>query len=401
MQQRLSRVLVPVAVLALMVVGCSKNSDSESSSSTDDAPTETTTTLASTGDPVADADLALEPAFAGTYRQPPDSGPAAVADQKVFIISCSQVLETCKVPSDAALEAAEAIGWDAQIVDGQLSDEAQAEGITQAVAAGADGIVLMGIDCAKVQAPLARARDEGVRVVAPYAFDCDDPLVDSPGDPLFDAAIPVGDEYPAYRDVAKAFGEVKADYIIAQTDGQAKVIDMIGDDYLVMQYIEEGFASGMEACEDCEVVEEVNFVQADLLSGKLRDNLAAAMERHPEATVVHAPADPLFALAVNAATEGADVLRVGGEGLPSNMDLIRDGQQDAAVAFPHEWTGWASIDTLNRLFDGTDPADLPDSGIGWQIVDADHNLPDSGPYVPQVDGEVIDFRAAYEQVWGV
>ena len=67
---------------------------------------------------------------------------------------------------------------------------------------------------------------------------------------------------------------------------------------------------------------------------------------------------------------------IAGEGFPSNIQLIRDNKgQDAANAFPAPWTGYAAIDSLNSLFHGQKPQD---SGIGYKLIDREHNLRHSG-----------------------
>jgi ribose transport system substrate-binding protein len=58
-----------------------------------------------------------------------------------------------------------------------------------------------------------------------------------------------------------------------------------------------------------------------------------------------------------------------------------------------EWTGWAAVDTMNSVFAGQKPKN---SGIGWTLLDENHNLPSSGPYNPKVN-----FKAVYEKAWGV
>ncbi len=79
---------------------------------------------------------------------------------------------------------------------------------------------------------------------------------------------------------------------------------------------------------------------------------------------------------------------MGGEGFADELDLIRTGKITAANIISSEWVGWASIDTMNSFFLGQQPAD---SGIGWTMVDKDHNLPPSGEFVPPVD-----FQAAVQ-----
>ena len=52
---------------------------------------------------------------------------------------------------------------------------------------------------------------------------------------------------------------------------------------------------------------------------------------------------------------------------------------------------------MNRLFHNVTPtASTAPTGIGFQVVDADHNLPSSGP-VPTT----IDFEQIYKKAWGI
>ena len=89
-----------------------------------------------------------------------------------------------------------------------------------------------------------------------------------------------------------------------------------------------------------------------------------------------------------------DLYVMGGEGFAPELDLLRAGQGVNAVNIaPSDWTGWAAVDTMNSLF--TD-APVADSGLGWQLVDKQNNLPPSGPFVPSVD-----FKAIYKKAWGV
>ena len=84
---------------------------------------------------------------------------------------------------------------------------------------------------------------------------------------------------------------------------------------------------------------------------------------------------------------------MGGEGFADELDLIRSGKITAANVISSEWVGWASVDTMNSVFIGQSPAD---SGIGWTMVDATHNMPPSGEFVPPVD-----FQSEYKAAWGV
>ena len=85
---------------------------------------------------------------------------------------------------------------------------------------------------------------------------------------------------------------------------------------------------------------------------------------------------------------------MGGEGFGPELDLIRSNKGCSAVnVIASDWVGYAAVDTLNSLFLGLTPAD---SGIGWTLADATHNIPPSGAFTPPVD-----FKAAYKQAWGL
>lgn len=392
--------VVAVIVTMAMTAGCTTNESDDTSASSrpsDDSPA--TTFADQTGDPMEDARALVDRAYEGTFGQPPSDGPAAVADKNVWVVSCYQAIDSCRLPSEGTAEAARELGWDVTVVDGQLTTSVQGDAINQAVGAGADAIVLVGIDCSAVQGPLSAAKAQDVVLVGLFAFDCDDPGLDQPGEPLFDL-VPTVSGMTA-RESAMLYGRIKAAYAMVHTDGHAEVIDQVSPTALVLGYISEGFRQQLETCDGCRLADEVAFTDADVLSGDLQDSLVAALRQHPDVNAIQVPIDPLFQLSVLPATVGQDdVLLLGGEGLPANVDLIRSGQQTMALAVSHEWAGWAGMDVLNRHWAGEDPADMPDEGIGFQLIDRDHNLPASGPYVPLSDGRPVEFRAAYRAVWG-
>lgn len=336
------------------------------------------------------ASASANEAFAGTNASPPKDGPAAQRGKDVWVISCGEALESCSVPTASAREAADVIGWDVTVFDGKLDPATYNAGIREALAAGADGIVLNTIDCPLVRGALQEARRAGVPVVALYTQACDD-------DKKLFTSVGYGasgtTDYPAY---VEAWATAKADWLSYATDGKAKIIDFAQTDLPTTQLIEEGFRKGVaNACGGCEIVATVEFTSADI-GPRLQQRTEQAILKHPDANAVHAPHDSAMTLGIGpgiqASGRGGELAVIGGEGFPSNIELIREGiQQDAVNALPNEWVGFASIDTLNRLFAGGGP--VP-QGLGWQLVDADHNMPEAGPYEPDVD-----FRAAYERVW--
>jgi ribose transport system substrate-binding protein len=207
-----------------------------------------------------------------------------------------------------------------------------------------------------------------------------------------------GSQFGDYASLTRAWAAVKADWVITKTQGLAKVIEFKEDELLVVKYIREGFEQELAKCKSCQVVKTVDFTIPDF-GPALQQKAQGALLQHPEANAIHSPYDTPMLLGIGAAVvesgRAAQLAVIAGEGFPSNVQLIRDGKgQSAANAFPAAWTGYAAVDSLNSVFHGQKPQD---SGIGYRLVDREHNLPAPGKgYEPSKD-----FRAAYKKAWGL
>jgi len=293
---------------------------------------------------LAAAQTALDAAYKGTDRTPPQTAPKPAKGKKIWIISPGQIGESASIPTNAAKEAGELLGWDMTIYDSKLDVANFSLGIRQAIAAKADGVILHSIDCPLVKQALTEAREAKVKIVAYYSLDCDDPSIK--GQPLYDGSVNFGSQFGTYADLTKAWGAAKADWVISKTKGKAKVISFKEDELMVVKYIREGFEQELAKCKSCEVVKTVDFTLADL-GPKLQQKAQSALLQHPEANAIHVPYDSAMLLGVSAAllesgrNDQLDV--VAGEGFPTNIQLIRDNKgQDAANAFPAKWTATRS-----------------------------------------------------------
>jgi ribose transport system substrate-binding protein len=338
----------------------------------------------------------VERSYKGTDLAPPAAAKKPDQGKKVWIISPGQIGESASIATLAAKEAGELAGWKMTLYDSKLDVANFSLGIRQAIAARADGIILHSIDCPAVKQALTEARAAKVKVIAYYSLDCDDPSVK--GQPLFDGSVNFGTQYGNYAALIRAWGAAKANWVIGKTHGRAKVISFKEDELLVVKYIREGFEQELAKCKTCEIVKTVDFTLADL-GPKLQQKAQGALLQHPEANAIHAPYDSVMLLGVGAAVlesgRNDQLSVIAGEGFPSNIQLIRDNKgQDAANAFPARWTGYAAIDSLNSVFHGEAPQF---SGIGYKLIDREHNLPPTGKgYEP-----AADFKAAYLSAWGV
>jgi ribose transport system substrate-binding protein len=344
---------------------------------------------AASGTNVSASVRALDALYHGTWSAPPTSGPAAKAGRNIWIIPCAQFVAACATPARGAANAATAVGWKTTMYDPQYVAQKFSDGIRSAVSAGADAIVLIGIDCNQAKGALQQAKTSGIRVVAGNAIDCDDPAVG--GAALYSAAS-------NYTALSVRWGEAKAQYLAAKVPGGAKVIEFNLDYSLPLKYERRGFDDALAECASCSVVGHVELAPSDIGNPTiLRQKTASVLQQHPEANSIYYLYDSLATSgpAAAVASSGRTLAAIGGEGYAANMALIRSNRgQTAAMGFPSDWVGWACIDTLNRVFAGM-PA--VDEGLGFQAVDSTHNLP-----APGKDwGPSIDYRSAYLKLWGV
>lgn len=371
-----------VAIAAVALAGCGSSGSSGDSSSTAGS--------SSSSAAVAQAKKEVARYYKGTWQNPPAKSPPPARGKNVWVISCGQSAESCAAPIRGVTDAAKLMGWKTNLVDAKFDPAKFGEGVRQAIAAHADAVIIDAADCDLIKQPLVDAKRAKMPVVGLEGLDCSET---HPGaESLF--IKPFTYAGGTFRQAVIDSGKLQADYIIAKTNGKAKVINFSTTESSVVGLIQEGFESRMKQCTSCKVVAKVSFVSADL-GPKLQQRAQQVISQHPEANAIQVPYDSVIVSAAGPAVRASgrtNLLIMGGEGF--NLDLIRQGvQQDAAEPSSAGWTGFAAVDTLNRYFHGEGPAP---SGLGMQLIDADHGLPASGPFNPP-----IDYVAEYKKAWGV
>ena len=192
-----------------------------------------------------------------------------------------------------------------------------------------------------------------------------------------------------------SYGTDQANYIIAASDNQAKIIVVSDPEFTTLYYTDRGFEKTIERSGGAEIVSTLEVTTADFVNNQLVPKIQAELLRHPEADWIKSPYTYATTLgvvpALGSRVGSIDVM--GAEGHEAELDLLREGKITAVNIFSSEWLGWAAIDTMNSAFRETEPVD---SGVGWVLADEQHNVPASGPYEP-----AVDYRAEFREVWGV
>jgi ribose transport system substrate-binding protein len=394
--------LVAASILAVAACGSSKSGTTATPTTVSSGSSSATTTRGTTSAPATGgnaaylADVAANAkAEKGTNTNVAPSPRPAAKNKFIVVISAGQASISSQIPSDAAVAAAKALGWKVDLYDAKLNPSNYSPLIRQAIAAGAQGIVVDSIDCQAAKSALEQAAAKKIVIIPIYAFDCTDPHAGAAKTGVFNASInyaPVGTNLDAFAEIG---GADQANYIIATSHNSAKIIDLQDPEFVVLYYTNLGFTKQIAASGGSTIVDTLNFTVADLADGQLAPKVQAALLRYPDATWIKSP----YAAATTAGIVpglGANPHHVdvmGAEGFPPELDLIRSGKITAVNIISSQWTGWAAVDTMNSVFDGLKPAV---SGLGWTVTDATHNLPKSGAFNPPVN-----FIAEYEKAWGV
>jgi ribose transport system substrate-binding protein len=335
--------------------------------------------------------------YKGTSRPVNSTSRPAAKNKTIAIISAGQLVDSNSVPVAGAVEAAKAIGWTAHVYDANLNTSMYPVLVRQAIAAHVNGIILDAIDCDTVKQPLQEAKEAGIAVTAMYAFDCNDAHAGGGSTSLFTSVTSYGAQHANLDAFTESYGSDQANYIIAKSDNKAKIITIQDPEFTVLYYTLKGFDDTIAASHGSQVIANLDITQADIENNQLVPKIQAELLRYPQATWIKSPFTYATTLGiVPALMNNPNPPQVmGGEGFHDELQDIRSHKITATNAISSNWTGWAAVDTLNSAFNHTKPVD---SGIGWTLVDATHNLPTdpTEDYTPPVD-----YKAEYLKAWGL
>jgi len=377
--------LVAALVLSLGLAACGSGSDSGSGSGSGSS--------GGSGGDNASAQQALDTAYKGVTGTPPTQSTKPKAGANLWVVSCGEQIPSCATPVAAAKEAGEAIGWTVKVCDGQLNPDGWGSCVRQAISAKADAIIPIGIDCASIQQPFQEAKDAGVTVIGGGGADCNE----TGGQALWATERLQLDGYTT-KQYWELSGKLAADWLIGKSGGKAQVLQTVFTDPVWGPWQAEGFKTEMATCSGCTIVATLELANNDFVSGTAAQKFATALLQAPNADSVYVaiggwmPAG--FAQAIQSSGRSDQLNVISGFGDAANMDIIRNnGGQDAVLGYATPWGAYGSVDEAIRVLNGEQPVV---EGDGMQVVDKDHNLPDSGDYTGDVD-----YKAAYQKAWGI
>ena len=325
-----------ILLAGLLAGGCGAGEQGGSATPASPAVREARAVVASTPPPSA-------------YRGP-TTGPPAQPSAPVVFVAADLTDGGIAAVARGVQEAARAIGWPLQILDGQANVVGESEALHAALRLRPGGIILGGVDAAEQQPALREARAQGVPVVGWHAAPRPGP------DPKLGLFTNVTSD-PA------AVARLAADYAIAGSNGTATVAIFTDSEYAIDTYTSELMAADIRTCGGCSVLETFDSPVSTASIGAV-SLVAALLERYGKRVN--------YLLAVNGAfIDGASTALTGaglrgdqepfslaaGEGVESEFGRVRgDEYQKASVAEPLNLEGWQLIDELNRARAGQPPS---------------------------------------------
>lgn len=266
-------------------------------------------------------------------------------DGKVAIISLGAGIPAQAAISQFAEDAADTLGWDAKVYDGEVSTATIGNYVTEAVNSGYKAIVLQSVDVNAIQAPVDAALEAGV------AIACISCLSNGYEDKVHDSA-PNWDEQ----------GENVAAYMMTQTDGKAKILGLPDNAFPAVSKRMDAMAAYLEAnCAGCTY--ETTTFTVDQLSSAVPQAWSAALSTHPDGDLTDAvaPYDDAAALFAKASKQaGRDDIRISSMDLTTgSLALYESGDYPlgATTVSPYEYEAWAAIDQVARQLAGLDSWD--------------------------------------------
>lgn len=377
------------ALLALSLAACSSD-DTTTTSDSSDSGTTTEVTAAQ--------QEALDAAYAGIGADLSALEPVEVTEGKtLYVMSCGEAVPSCAVPAAATVAAAEAIGWTAQIADGNLNAGGTgfADAVSQSVSAGADIIVPIGTPCVAAQTGYIQAAAAGVTIIGGGGEDnCDPQLWASERYWMEGEDITTG--------IWHAQGKLQADYAYGKIGDDVKAVVVRSTGSPWGEYLADGFSLELDALgvdSTSAVVSTIDVSDEENGDGSYVQKVLTELLAHPEANTLVIPVDGYLTGGLSQAIVQAglddQLLIIGRSGDESALELIKAGNSgfDATVGYASEWGAWGSIDTALRVLAGQDVAYI---GEDVQLIDADHNMPETGDYTGS-----LDFKAEFATLWGI
>jgi ribose transport system substrate-binding protein len=308
--------------------------------------------------------------------------------QNVAIISCPLSIPSCAASAAAVNDAVILAGWWPMVIDGG-GPFGVSQAIRIAIAQAATVIVTIDANCKGLEVPYDEAALAEVPVVGLGGEDNCNPK-------RFASTT----RWTAEHAVGKrqtVVGTLQADYVFGKTTGEVKALVLNVADDATTTKISDGFTARLTKLGAGEAVQKLALTTGEISDKSFTKKVVdAAISSGSNAIIV--PEDDWLttgglAAALARDPETSELLVIGHGGTAAALDIIRSGGAGltATVGQSFDWMGWGAVDAIVRLYAGAPPVFIGDA---MQVVDIDHNMPETGKYTGGIDAQ-----EKYSKLW--
>jgi ribose transport system substrate-binding protein len=308
--------------------------------------------------------------------------------QNVAIISCPLSIPSCAASAAAVNDAVILAGWWPMVIDGG-GPSGVGQAIRIAIAQAATVIVTIDANCKGLEVPYDEAALADVPVVGLGGEDNCNPK-------RFASTT----RWTAEHAVGKrqtVVGTLQADYVFGKTTGEVKALVLNVADDATTTKISDGFTARLTKLGAGEAVQKLALTTGEISDKSFTKKVVdAAISSGSNAIIV--PEDDWLttgglAAALARDPETSELLVIGHGGTAAALDIIRSGGAGltATVGQSFDWMGWGAVDAIVRLYAGAPPVFIGDA---MQVVDIDHNMPETGKYTGGIDAQ-----EKYSKLW--
>ena len=380
--------LAAAAGLILAACGSDSNESSGDTATTTAAATnDTTAPAAASSGIVAEAKAFVDAQLSGGGGfEGPSSGPKSVGAKTIVYVASDLTNGGITAVSDGVKEAAAAIGWKVDVLDGKATAQGRTDALNAAIASKPAGIILGGFDANEQKTAIAQATAEKIPVVGWHAGA-------TPG-PIPDAGL-----FSNVTTDPLEVSKIAAYYAIADSNGTAGVVIYTDTQYEIAVKKADTMKAIIEQCSGCSMLSYENSPIAEADS-KMPPLVASLLQKYGDKLTYMLAINGNYYGGSRQALKDAGKPAAGppkqiaaGDGDAAEFKRIREGDyQTATVAEPLYLQGWQLVDELNRALVG-EPASgyLAPPGL---VVKANVG-----------DGDVFDpaapYRDNFKKIWGV
>lgn len=234
--------------------------------------------------------------YKGTCKEPAGPAVKAPSGKNVWLIEASLGSDYATRGVAAAQQAAGKAGWNVHVFDAKYDPTQMLTGIQQAVVAKADGIILVAVDCPTVKNAIVQAKAANIPVVGIETRERSPPLL---------SHVVTYSKRESFADMTQDWGGAQAAWVLAKTQGKAKVAMDTETDQWTTQLSSQGIRREIATCPGCSAAGDATFVGTDL-GPALQQKIQQVLVQHPDATAFIPAYD-----VVMTQSDGAQALQAG------------------------------------------------------------------------------------------